>query len=125
MPSLREVVERGDYEVSELMSTEEKEQLATDKTPFTLTEVKIGEGSDYGGYWECTAEIKGRQRKFNLGFNENRDKGMEALASFTAVEPVTDCILVIKSKRGGNAFLVIEPADTETEPNGGKQSAKR
>jgi hypothetical protein len=111
MPSLSEIVKRGDYEVSELMSTEEKEQLAADKTPFTLTSVKIGEGAEYGGYWECVAQIGDRQRKFNLGFHENRDKGMEALASFTAVEPVTDCVLVVKSRRGGNAFLVIEPAE--------------
>jgi hypothetical protein len=125
MPTLKELQERGDVEVQTLMGVEEKEALAEAGTPFIIRSVQVGEGKDFGGYWEVTIELNGRERVFNLGVNDNRDSLMETLASVSAVEPISNCRLVIKSRRGGNAFLMIEPADTETEPNGGKQSAKR
>jgi len=126
MPSLKELKERGDIEVQTLMGVDEKEALAEAGTPFTVISVKAGEGTDFGGFWEVTIHLQGRERVFQLGFNQHRDPLMEALASVTAVEPVTNCRLVIKSRRGGNAFLMIESAEDDTEPEPAtKQTTRR
>lgn len=116
MPSLYELQQRGDIEVPSNMGVEEKEALAAAGTPFDIVKVALGEGSEYGGFWQVDIELEGRARSFALNLNENRDPLMETLASFTAVEPVTNCKLVVKSRRGGNAFLMIDPASSEEAP---------
>lgn len=113
MPSLKDLKEKGDVPPrASKLSPKEKEEWASNGVIFAVTSVTHHPDGDNGPYWTVTADEHGEEVSFDLQGHESRNPQMAALQSLSVQEPITDCVLVKLTERAGNAFLVIDSADT-------------
>lgn len=110
--TLRQMVDSGSVAPpSSQLSKEEKEALADAGTPFSIVSAAIGEGTEYGGYYEVAIMLDGKERMFQLSMHPKREAFMADLMAAFPGDPIDNCRLVNKGGSKGSPFLTIEPVE--------------